>query len=131
MTGTGLKCILLLDMAMLPCWFPSKHHSLEGRGHGRTIPLAVLAAVKIRKRDRLSSDDLGPDLVCSDNRAPGELADIHRPFDFVDCANPRRDLWSDKLAPVFYSCNPSVIDPATNSMQFQECTQIFFKRRSR
>jgi hypothetical protein len=31
----------LLDMAVLLCWFaPSKHHSLEGREHGRTIPLA-------------------------------------------------------------------------------------------
>jgi hypothetical protein len=36
----------LLDMAVLLCWFaPSKHHSLEGREHGRTIPLAVIRPV--------------------------------------------------------------------------------------
>jgi hypothetical protein len=30
----------LLDMVVLLCFVaPSKHHSLEGREHGRTIPL--------------------------------------------------------------------------------------------
>src|SRR5262252_5093992 len=34
--------------------------------HGRTIPLA---AIKTQQRDSLSSDDFGPELVCSTNRA--------------------------------------------------------------
>jgi hypothetical protein len=38
----------LLDMAVLLCLVaPSKHHSLEGREHGRTIPLAAASIPKI------------------------------------------------------------------------------------
>jgi hypothetical protein len=43
----------------------------------------------------------------------------------------RRAFWPYKRAPVFYSCNPSAIDPATDFMQFQESTQIFSKWGSR
>src|SRR5215472_10573264 len=36
----------LLDMVVLLRFIaPSKHHSLEGREHGRTIPLAVLLRI--------------------------------------------------------------------------------------
>src|SRR5271165_1108334 len=63
--------------------------------------------------------------------ACGRRAVIHRPFDLVDRVNPSTDLWPDKLTPVFYSCNPKKVDPATDSKQFEQWTRIFFKRRSR
>jgi Transposase IS66 family len=40
-------------------------------------------------------------------------------------------FWRDELAPVAYRCDPSIIDPATDPVQFQQWTWILFKRRRR
>src|SRR2546425_11551961 len=48
---------ILLDMAgLLSLVAPSKHHSLEGREHGRTIPLNCGAVWPDVARDQLSAE---------------------------------------------------------------------------
>src|SRR6266566_2072177 len=49
---------ILLDMAvLLSLVAPSKHHSLEGREHGRTIPLNCGAVCPNVASDKLRADD--------------------------------------------------------------------------
>lgn len=78
------------------------------------VPCRHCAAGALKRSGQISSAQLA-----SFHR----MGRIYRPFDFAHRVNDTRSFWPNKLAP-FYSVNPKILNPATDSEQFEQWTSI-------